>query len=126
MVCRFRLLNVLLALAVALAPLWPAAMTSAMAATAFQAVDHSALHATPPANDAGDSVVDDGTVAGDAGCEQHQGCDGQCCVACAHCFTAALSAASTVAPARSVQSATGATLHPSPYVFPPNRPPQAI
>ena len=125
MVYRFRLLNILLALAMALAPLWPAVMTPAMAATEFPAIDHSAHHAAQPAIDVGDSLVDADAVTGDAGCESHQGCDGQCCAACAHCFTAALSAPSTAAPARPVQSATSATLHPSPYVFPPNRPPQA-
>lgn len=124
MVRQFRLLNVLLALAVALAPLWPAAMTSAMAATEYQVIDHSGHHAAQQASDAGDVVV--GTVVADVDCAQHLGCDGQCCAACAHCFTAALSAASTVAPAHPVQTTSNATLHPSLYVFPPNRPPQAI
>lgn len=125
MVCRFRLLNVLLALAVALAPLWPAAATSATAATEYQATDHSAHHTTHQTSDAVDSRVVDSTVAGDASCEQHQGCDGQCCAACAHCFTAALSAASAVLPARPVQTTASATLHLSLYVSPLNRPPQA-
>lgn len=121
MVRWFRpILNVLLALALALAPLLPAAAMAPAVGIEAAAADHQAPQPPHHGSDAQASDVADHT-----GCEQHQGCDGQCCAACAHCFTAAFSAAQGIAHARPVQSATHEALHPSPYISLLNRPPQA-
>lgn len=56
-------------------------------------------------------------------CDKHDGCQGQCCAVCTHCFTASVTFVLKTIPARSVQTPTVRKLHDSLFVTFLNRPP---
>lgn len=104
------LLSLLLSLAVALAPVLPAL------ASVSKAADPHAAHA---------AHMEKGTSAKQAPCAQHDGCNGQCCAACAQCFTAAISVAPVSKPSLPIQVPTKQHLHSYLMIAAHNRPPQA-
>ncbi|WP_096462082.1 hypothetical protein [Sulfurifustis variabilis] len=57
-------------------------------------------------------------------CDKYDGCQGQCCAICTHCFTASMTVAVATSPARPVQAPTVRELHDSLLVTFLNRPPQ--
>ncbi len=108
------LLASILALALTAAPLFPAA-----AATAHGQDAHAAH--------AGHSTVQpgatDGSISKTAPCSQHDGCNGQCCAACAQCVIAVLTLSSPFLLTHTVLSSTVPRLHDRLPVAPHDRPP---
>ncbi|MBI3546620.1 MAG: hypothetical protein HY081_08530 [Gammaproteobacteria bacterium] len=104
-----RWLSLLLALAVALLPMLPAF------AAISKGADAHAAHAAHMQKDAASKQ---------APCDQHDGCNGQCCAACAQCFTAAVSMALVFKPSFPVQVPAQQQLHSFLMIAAHNRPPQ--
>lgn len=101
-----RWLSLLLALAIGFLPISPAF------AAVSKAPNPHAAHA---------AHLENGKQ---ASCDQHDGCQGQCCAACAHCFTAAVSMALVFKPSLPVQIAAQQQLHSFLMIAAHNRPPQ--
>lgn len=101
-----RLLSLLLVLAVAWLPVLPAF------AVISKAADAHAAH------------MEKGATSKQAPCEQHDSCKGQCCAACAQCFTAAVSMALIFKPSFPIQVPARQRLHSFLMIAAHNRPPQ--
>lgn len=113
-----QLLNILLSAVLMLAPLLPNLVHAAPDAHAGHAAhaqhESGGEHVAPVAPDATPSS-----------CAQHENCNGQCCAACAQCFSAALALTSDPVSSRSIQMPTVTAFHDTLLVFAQIRPPQA-
>jgi hypothetical protein len=116
-----RFLSLLLAVSLALAPLFSAAHMGRVAAPDEAPV----LSAGPHAHHLADLSVN-----GDQGdqdtsrCVTHDSCAGQCCVGCGHCVTTVIAVPVPAHPNHPVQTPVVLTLHLSDLPAVQNRPPQ--
>ncbi len=122
MLARPRIASQLLAgvtaVALVFVPAFPAfAHVSDLDAAAAQAAAHS-----HHAQDTGHGEA----TPKDSPCSQPDGCSGQCCAACAQCFTAALALVPPTLLLHPVWEATAGRLHTLLLVAPHNRPPQIL
>ncbi len=110
-------LTFLLALSVAVAPVFPA-FASVWKNADSQTIhaEHADAHATvtPPAD------------LSQSPCDKHDNCNGYCCATCAQCFTAMVVAPIEIARARSIQTPTVRRFHPHSVVATPHRPPRVL
>lgn len=94
-----RILVLLLIVCLMWAPVAPAFASAGMSAPAIDVAHAAVVHTADPASDHAQhhhAATGDMSGAGNAAtaaggrdaCTEHDGCNGQCCGACAHCFNA--------------------------------------